>query len=602
MKPNHERGLTWLAQLGFSLLLIVPTLPPALRFLMDNNANANLVSIVNVLYDDAYYYLQIAFNLAHLGSSSFDGVTPTNGCQPLWLLILTLLAKLTGPDKTEFFWSAVALTQVLALYAIWQAPNLARSAGIRPFYGALLFSLIVIQFNTIYIKGLETVLTLFFLFYLLGRLSRPQDLLTKPLQLGCVFAFAFLVRLDAAATLPAYLLVDAVVNRRRLTSTYLRPLGLVLTPLLITGTIYAALNQTWFGTPVPVSGLAKALDTGRFSNFGILYNYLMSCTPLLPSRSETLALLFWGGALLVEVARHLLCGRLQAHALPLAFLILCTLAQYGYYASFSGWNIWPWYLYFSPFLLFFVILRTLANLRMLVQHAHAGQQLWQTLAKPFQSDKPHLLLALVLLLVAGLYTGLDKARAGLQIADSKRINYGKLNVQQCDRYHDKTVAFGDRAGSLGYWCPTQIVQTEGLVMTQEFLHARAEGNGERWLDEHYDIDLYLVDRDQLPVRAGDSAVYIVVDPVQGRTAHKSLLHFCFPASALIEHNRYGADASRYLFDYRQKIPCGLDEEKIIADILNGDGIRRYSLPAEYRNQPLKVWLENLDRRLSRLFH
>lgn len=596
MKPSTDQRLSWLVVLGFSLLLLLPALLPALKFLQDPDP----ARIVNVLYDDTYYYLQIAYNLAHHGHSSFDGITTTNGYQPLWLLLLTLLAKLTGPDKTIFFWASVALTQLLALYAIWMAPKLVSGKEFRPFYLTLLMAFIILQFNTIYTKGLETVLTPFFIIYLLMRLAKPDEMLEKATPLGLVFAFAFLVRLDAIAVVPAYLLFDFMLNRRRLQPHYLIRLTRVLTPLIVTGLIYAALNQYWFGTPVPVSGLAKALDTGRFSNFGILYNYLMSCLPLFPIRSEWLPLLFWGAVVVIELLRHRLCGRLQAHGIPLLFLLLCAGIQYLYYACFSGWNIWPWYLYYSPFILFFVIARTATSLLILARHLRVGGKLLAEDSSGFTQTRLHTGIAITLLLTAGLYTAADKLRAGLQTADPARLTYAKLSVQQCDLYRDKTIAFGDRAGSLGYWCPTRVVQTEGLVMSRDFLRARAAGTGEQWLDDHYDIDLYVVDRDRIPVKGGTPDVYIVVDPIQGRTAHKALLHYCFPATALLDSNRYGADASRFIFDYRQKIPCDAEAERIIADIQTREGMRRYSLPAEYRNSRLKTWLENIDRQLADL--
>ena len=53
--------------------------------------------ILDVTSDDAYYYFQIARNLADGGGVSFDGETPTNGFHPLWLVLLTPLAA-AKPD------------------------------------------------------------------------------------------------------------------------------------------------------------------------------------------------------------------------------------------------------------------------------------------------------------------------------------------------------------------------------------------------------------------------------------------------------------------------------------------------------------------------
>ena len=39
-------------------------------------------------FDDAFYYFGIARNVAHGHGSTFDGINPTNGYHPLWMLIV----------------------------------------------------------------------------------------------------------------------------------------------------------------------------------------------------------------------------------------------------------------------------------------------------------------------------------------------------------------------------------------------------------------------------------------------------------------------------------------------------------------------------------
>ena len=48
--------------------------------------------------DDSYYYLQIARHLAAGDGFTFDGLNPTNGFHPLWLLLLSLIAKAAPLD------------------------------------------------------------------------------------------------------------------------------------------------------------------------------------------------------------------------------------------------------------------------------------------------------------------------------------------------------------------------------------------------------------------------------------------------------------------------------------------------------------------------
>src|SRR5271170_6615130 len=67
---------------------------------------SGLRDIVEFIFDDGYYYLRIAANVADLGRSTFDGITATNGYQPLWLLTLSGLAKLVGTDARTFFFAS----------------------------------------------------------------------------------------------------------------------------------------------------------------------------------------------------------------------------------------------------------------------------------------------------------------------------------------------------------------------------------------------------------------------------------------------------------------------------------------------------------------
>jgi len=59
-----------------------------------------LLWLLGVVPDDAFYYLGIARNLADHGLSSFDGVNPTNGYHPGWMVVVSLLAKVFDGRET----------------------------------------------------------------------------------------------------------------------------------------------------------------------------------------------------------------------------------------------------------------------------------------------------------------------------------------------------------------------------------------------------------------------------------------------------------------------------------------------------------------------
>src|SRR5512140_1353288 len=48
--------------------------------------------------DDAYYYFKVAQNISEGHGSTFDGIHPTNGYHPLWLLICVPIFALARFD------------------------------------------------------------------------------------------------------------------------------------------------------------------------------------------------------------------------------------------------------------------------------------------------------------------------------------------------------------------------------------------------------------------------------------------------------------------------------------------------------------------------
>jgi hypothetical protein len=79
---------------------------------------ARLERLILVVPDDAFYYLQIARNLAATGRSTADGLSATNGYHPLWLAVLTALAAVS-PDRELLLRAAVGTSFLLHLVASW---------------------------------------------------------------------------------------------------------------------------------------------------------------------------------------------------------------------------------------------------------------------------------------------------------------------------------------------------------------------------------------------------------------------------------------------------------------------------------------------------
>lgn len=95
-----------------------------LQFLVQASVLARGVEYIatTLTNDDAYYYLQTAWNIKQLGFPTFDGLHATNGVQFLWFWIVTLAAWL-APTKAALLHVSLMITFLFnaACYLIiWQ--------------------------------------------------------------------------------------------------------------------------------------------------------------------------------------------------------------------------------------------------------------------------------------------------------------------------------------------------------------------------------------------------------------------------------------------------------------------------------------------------
>jgi hypothetical protein len=215
-----------------------------------------------VLADDPFYYFTIARNFGRGHGLTFDGVSPTNGFHPLWLLAI---APIFGLVRDA--WLAIHLTLTLAalldVVALWLLTRLLRELGVSGpvvaavavCYGAspILLSLAGP------LNGLETPLELLLSFAFLTCYRReivdPRGRLGAA-AMGMTAGLLFLARTDNVVLLAfSYAFIawrahsDPGRSRRALISAAVA--ALVAAPWLVWTSVR-------FGTPIQVSGLAAA--------------------------------------------------------------------------------------------------------------------------------------------------------------------------------------------------------------------------------------------------------------------------------------------------------------------------------------------------------
>jgi len=444
--------------------------------------HSQLKDYVDFIYDDGYYYLGIAANIVDLGHSTLDGISATNGYQPAWLLILAGLARIVGTQPHTFFVASCALIYVIActgsllVLCWWKGPSrhvaLCLGAGV---------AIVVVQQPGVFLEGLEPILMAPLAIPLVILLERGGDPKTL-LRLSWAMAAAFLVRLDALALyfaavigLPLFaMLADRLTIKALIGRTL--DVGLRLSVIVVPTVIaYLAINQWLFGSPVPVSGLAKLLGGAKFSNWGVVEMFF--------NRWHSLVLLMVILAPLEIMAR--LSDRRPEPLFYRSLLIVsvAVLLQCFYYAAFSAWNVWPWYAYLVAVDMALMIARIIYLSSLLYSHPRAR------------------LAALAAVLIIGTWAANRSAAFAFGSLDAQRqhqlsflsklgvgtarntevASFNQVSIAMLDKFfpadHRTLIAMGDRAGGIAYWGREKIsvVQAEGLT-----LDIGTSGHAPRW--------------------------------------------------------------------------------------------------------------------------
>lgn len=213
-------------------------------------------------YDDGFYYLKIAENVARGAGSTFDGVNPTNGYHPLWLLCLVSIFKLTfSPD--------LALVLTVVLQVVLMSIGAGLTYWIVRFdmrsFSAILAVLPWIHAQLPYrapLLGVEyslNVVSILVVIYTWRRwfVGEPPRI-HMHLVLGLLLGLSFLARLENLLLFGSIGSTLACRELRRRASAQglgrLLALGVPVVAIVVT---YGAANVHLFGHALPISGVIK---------------------------------------------------------------------------------------------------------------------------------------------------------------------------------------------------------------------------------------------------------------------------------------------------------------------------------------------------------
>jgi dolichyl-phosphate-mannose-protein mannosyltransferase len=457
-----------------------------------------------LLYDDAYYYLGVARNLAHGAGSTFDGINPTNGYHPLWCWMLVGLLRVVDDPGVAvrcagLLWFALAAAAPLVLW--WAVRPRTGPAGAVA--AAALFGLQpIVALGLARPNGLETALYALLIALFIGLFervaSRPMPASWRTLAgLGIVLGLVVLARLDGGmlAVAAAILLLAHGWRRWGARATLAR-----VAVLATVATVVAAPSLAWnaarFGSPVPVSGrlisiyaarerarLGGALSAGflrRRAYHGLrsvpvlLARGAAADTPMegtvrrLGDAASLLTLLGAGGLIAAAFVRRRRRGAPPADAL--ALLTLFGLLHYSVYA------LWLWTAGEETYRLYYFMPEV-----MLVSVAAAsvvGPWLDRRLRRPIPRRA---LAAVVLGLLALHLVDATTARPEWRNATAGRLAdryiYGWVR-----RTLPPDAVLGARdAGKLGFFSGRPVVNLDGLINDQHLLAAIESGREDDYI-------------------------------------------------------------------------------------------------------------------------
>ena len=237
-------------------------------------------AVVFTAIDDGPYYQIVAENLARTGRLTYDGVSTTNGFQPLFMVIMVPIYWLIADP-----WTALKLVYCLiaglALASCLLLGNISKRLGLTLSGFAVGFLLLFANLRsfTLIFSLLETpLLLLACLAYVAHALKAGEKRYTRGREAfvcGLLIGFAFLARTDSALLavgFTALLLARTARGRQSLQVSVRAGAAAAGGSLLLAGP-YLIANWLTFGHLVPVSGYRKI---SAVTDWRVLFQPLMS--------------------------------------------------------------------------------------------------------------------------------------------------------------------------------------------------------------------------------------------------------------------------------------------------------------------------------------
>ena len=472
------------------------------RVLLGVAAAVTLVWLVVVLvwrdapfaltFDDAFYYFGIARNVAHGHGSTFDGIDPTNGYHPLWML-MAVPVYLVGLDDTAavrtllalqvlLYGAALATLASVAGRAIGGWPRLTRPDaldhpdGTRSPLGPWCTAVVAVAFAAAtgnpyvvktFVNGLES-----------GVLVLIDALL---LAVGARWRRRWLTRGSGRARLGASVLLGLAILARTDSVLLVGALGLwtlgeawnfgrrAVRPMLelyvlptVTLAVYLVTNQVQFGMWQQISGIVKRqpLDAGR----GMV---------LLVTAAVAVLIGWWGYRRSARRVRSGKFRRVKGFVAATSWFAAFCLLQIAYYQTLQNQQ-WLWY-YAPPvlYVLFILVIGVADFCESAAVEARPGASVWRTLG-PVSAI---LLLPLLVGFVYELDSFVDPYVRSIELANRDAGQWIDANLP------DDVVLGSWDAGVVGYYSHRSVINLDGVANSSAYYRAGQQGRVGEFLEE-----------------------------------------------------------------------------------------------------------------------
>ncbi|MBS3052187.1 MAG: glycosyltransferase family 39 protein [Candidatus Aenigmarchaeota archaeon] len=213
------------------------------------------ILIQKILIDDAFIAFSIAKNIANKNLVSFDGVSITNGFQPLWVFIIAPLFKIIQNDSViHLVLTASAMLDTLTIFLMYRIGRIIYNHKV-----GILCS-IIYAINPLFIfftlNGIEVSLTIFLInLSLLYLFSIKNFTFFKSILLGTILGLTILSRMDSV-----FLIIGSfafvIIKFRKNASQIFKYIIIVVISIIIVISPWFIWNYINFETFLPSSGKA----------------------------------------------------------------------------------------------------------------------------------------------------------------------------------------------------------------------------------------------------------------------------------------------------------------------------------------------------------